>query len=123
MGVYTSLEVAVAGEDGGHDDIALVHSFGDGIGKRSRIADAGGAAIAHKVEPQRIEILLQTGRGVIVRNHLASWCQRGLDPRFHRETALGGIARQQPGREHHAGFEVWVQLVMAAITTSPCLSS
>ena len=39
--------------------------------------------------------------------------------RRHRQSAFHRLLGQQPGRQHHAGLLVLVQLVMAAMTTAP----
>jgi hypothetical protein len=61
IGADPALEVAVARQDRGRDQVAL----GDGLGnlrlERAGVADAGGAAIAHEVEADGVEIFLQIG--------------------------------------------------------------
>src|SRR5207249_10406387 len=51
-----ALEVAVAREHGADHELALRHGSGHRLGQGARVADAGGAAVAHEVEPQLLEI-------------------------------------------------------------------
>src|SRR5207237_631746 len=46
LGVDAALEIAVAGQDRGDREVALVDRVGNRLGQRSGIADAGGAAVA-----------------------------------------------------------------------------
>ena len=50
-----TLEVAIAREDRGHDEIVLLDRLVDGLVQRAAVADAGGAAIAHDVEAEGLE--------------------------------------------------------------------
>ena len=61
--VNTGLEVSIAGENAGDGEIAFLDRASDVFGQRTRIADAGCAAISDGVETERIERLGQT-RGV-----------------------------------------------------------
>jgi hypothetical protein len=54
--VDASLKVAVAGEDGGHDEVFLLDGLGDGGWQRAAISDAGGAAIACHMEAQGFQV-------------------------------------------------------------------
>ncbi len=101
--VDAALEVAVAGQHRRHRQAALVDGLADGLRQRPGVADAGGAAVAHKVEAEGVQLALQAGGLQIVRHHLRSRCQRRLDPRLDREPQSVGVARQQPGGHQHAG--------------------
>jgi hypothetical protein len=48
--VDATLEVAVAAQDGGGDQIVLLHRGADGLQHQAAVADAGGAAVTDKVE-------------------------------------------------------------------------
>ena len=98
-----ALEVAVARQHGGGDQIALGNRRRDRRVQRPRVADAGGAAIAHQIEPHRIEIFLQPGGGQVFADHLRARGQRGLDPGFAGQSQRAGLARQQPRPDHHIG--------------------
>ena len=50
--VDAPLEVAVARQHRGDDQIALGHGLGDRLRQRARVADAGGAAVADEVEAE-----------------------------------------------------------------------
>ena len=59
VGVHAAFEIAVARQHRGGDEIVVVDAFGDRGRQRPGIADAGGAAIAHEVEAERVEIGLR----------------------------------------------------------------
>jgi hypothetical protein len=50
------LEVAIAGEDGGGDEVVLGDGVLDGPVEGAGIADAGGTAVADDLEAEFIEI-------------------------------------------------------------------
>ncbi len=78
--------------------------------QRTRVPDAGGAAVAHDVEPQGVEIRRQPRAPVVLGDHARARRQRRLHPLGHAQPALHRFLRQQPGRHHHA----WVRGVGAA---------
>ena len=119
IGRDAALEVAVAGQHRGGDQPLVVDRLGDRRRQRTGIADAGGAAEADEVKADLVEFFLQAGLFEIFGNDLRAGSQRGLDPGLLLETAQVGVAGQQAGADQHAGFDVFVQEVMAAITTSP----
>ncbi len=108
VGVDAAFEVAIAGEDGGRDEIVLVDRLGNLFGQRPRIADAGGAAEANKVEAELIEIFLQPRLLVVFLHHLRAGRQRCLDPRLDREALLHRLLGQQAGRRSSpSGSTCW----------------
>ena len=50
-----TLEVAVAREDRGHDEVIGLDGLSDRTVERTAVADAGGAAVAHDVEAELLE--------------------------------------------------------------------
>ena len=70
-----ALEIPVAGEHGRHDQITCVDRLGNRIRQRPGIADAGRAAVAHQIEAERVQVLLQARGRVVVGDHLASGCE------------------------------------------------
>ncbi len=52
--VHAAFEVTVATEDGRCNQVARLNRIGDGFGKRSAVADAGRAAVAHRVETKLV---------------------------------------------------------------------
>ncbi len=99
--IDASLEIAVAGEHGSDGKPILVDGVGDLLGQRSRIADAGGAAIADEIEPEPVQVLLQACLLQIIGHHLRARRERGLDPRLDVQAPLHGILGEQAGRDHH----------------------
>ena len=88
--------------------------------QRSGVADAGRAAIADEVEAERVEILLQAGLVEIVGDDLRARRERGFHPRLDVVRRLATALRaSRPAATRTFGLEVLVQLVIAAITTSP----
>ena len=63
LGVDPGLEVAVAGEHGADDEVALLDSDRDLLRQRAGVSDAGRAAVADGVEAELLEIVRQARRG------------------------------------------------------------
>ena len=118
-----ALEIAIAAEHGNRDEAILLDRRADRFRKRAAIADARGAAKAHQIELQLFQILRQTGCLQVVRHDFRAWGEARLHPRLRFEPALDGLFGYQPAPSINEGFEVFVQLVMAAITTEPLDSS
>ena len=100
--VHAGLEVAVAGEHARGDEIVLRHHVFDAGVQRSRVADAGGAAVADELEAELVEIGLEPGLVEIVRHDARARRERGLDARRDRETPLDRFLREQSGGQHDA---------------------
>jgi hypothetical protein len=101
--VHPALEVAVAREHRGRDEIGLLHRLRDVLGQRPGIADAGGAAVADEVEAERVEILGEP-RGVeIFRHDLAARGERGLDPGLAGQAERARLAGDEARADHHVG--------------------
>ena len=98
------LEVAVSRQDGRGDQIPLLHRAGHGLGQRPGVADAGGAAVAHRLESERVEIGRQARLLQVVGDHARSRREARLDPRLHRQAPRHGLARHEPRGHHHAGI-------------------
>ena len=118
-----AFEVAVAAQHRRDDEPALAHLGGDLVGQRAAVADARRAAVADEVEAELIEIRLQAGLAQVLGDDLRARRQAGLDPRLAacRPCSTAFFATR-PAPIITLGFEVLVQLVMAAITTEPCSS-
>ena len=65
-------EVAVARQDRGSHQVVLQHRFFDLGVERTRVADAGGAAVAHRLEAQLIEVGLEPGLVEVIGDHSAA---------------------------------------------------
>ena len=101
VGVDPALEVAVAAEHGDDREVLGVDDRGDLLGQRAGVADARRAAVADEVEAERLERLDQAGLLVVLHHDLRAGRERRLDPRLGRQAALDGVAREQPGADHH----------------------
>ena len=99
--VDATLEVAVAGEHGAHVEVVRgdrVAHLGD---QRSRVADAGGAAVPDEIEAQLVEVGSESGLVVVVGHHARAGGQRGLHPRLGTQAQLHGLLRHEPRADHH----------------------
>ena len=94
------LEVAVAGEDGADDELAVVHRLGDLGREWPRVADAGRAAVADGVEAERLEERRQARLVVVLGHDLGTRREARLHPRLAGEAALDRVLREQPGGDH-----------------------
>ena len=81
LGVDAPLEVAVAREHRRRDQAVLLDGVGDRLGQRARVADAGGAAVAHQVEAQPVEVLREAGAVEVAGHRAAAGGEAGLHPR------------------------------------------
>lgn len=94
------LEVPVAGEDGGADEVALVNGFFDGGVERSGVADTGGAAVADGLESELIEFLLKICGLKVIGDDPGTRPEGGLDIRGDGEATFVGFFCDQAGCEH-----------------------
>ena len=101
--VDAPLEVAIAGQHGGGDQIALADRSGELGVKWSALARAGGAAVAHDMKTQRLQRRHQPLFRQIIADEARAGRERGLDPRRHGKAARHRVARQQPGGQHDRG--------------------
>ena len=101
VGVDPALEIAIAGQHRGGDQVLVVDGLGNLRRQRAGIADAGGAAEADQVEAELVEILLQAGLVEIFGDHLRARRQRGLHPRLDGQALRHRLAGQQAGADHH----------------------
>ena len=102
VGVHAAFEIAVAREHRAGDEVVLVDGLGDFRRQRAGIADAGGAAEAHQVVADLVEVGLQPRLRQIFGDHLRAGRERSLHPRLGLEALGGGFAGEQPRRHHHA---------------------
>ena len=95
------LEVAVAGEHGADDEVGLGDRGGDLLRQRAGVPDAGRAAVADRVEAERLEVRREAGLLVVVGHDPRSGRQARLHPRLPVEAAFDRLLRQEPGGDHH----------------------
>ena len=103
-GIHAALEVAVAGEHRGRDEVALGDRGGHVIGERPRVADAGRAAVAHRLEAEGVEILGQARLLEVIGDHAGAGSQARLHPRLRGEPLGDRLSGDEPGGHHHAGI-------------------
>ena len=73
--MHAALEIAVAGQHGDGDQLVVLDGFGDGVVERAGIADAGGAAVADRIEAERVKVGSQESLVEIFRHHLRAGCK------------------------------------------------
>ena len=115
-----ALEVAVARQDGRHDQVVGLDRLGDRRVERAGVADAGRAAVAGEGEAEGLERGHQPGRLEVAGDRLGARRERGLD----RRRRPAGRARRRSGRAGPAptmtvGLDVFVHEVIAAMATEP----
>jgi len=117
--VDADLEVAISGENADADDVVPGERLFEPTIERSRVADTGGAAERHDVEPQPVEERLWP---VLVRYSLTTR-EPGASEVFTHGLTLSprstAFFASKPAASMTAGFDVLVHEVMAAMTTSP----
>ena len=101
LGVDARLEVAVPGEDGADDEVALLDRLRDLGRERPGVADARRAAVADGVEAELLEEGRQAGLVVVLGDDLGAGREARLHPRLPADAALDGVLRQEAGRDHH----------------------
>jgi hypothetical protein len=95
-----AFEVAVAGQDGGDDQVVGLDRPGDRVVEGSGVADAGRAAVAGQGEPERLERGHQPGRLEIAGDGPGARRQRRLDRRADGQATGDGVAGEQAGADH-----------------------
>ena len=103
LAVDAPFEVSVSGKHRTNDEASLVDGGFDGLVKRPRVPDTGGAAIADRVEAHGVQVVLQPGRFVVFGDHTAAGSERGSHPRLDLQAALASLSSQKTGRHHDAG--------------------
>ena len=122
--VDAGLEVAVPGEHRRRHHVVVADELLEPRVERAGVADAGGAAVAHHLEPERVEVRLQPGLARGSARRRASPGRATSSPSASRASPRATAFRaRSPAASITLGFEVLVQEVMAAMTTSPCPSS
>ncbi len=99
-----AFEVAIAAQHGRHHEAALAHLGCNFVGQRTAVADAGRATVTHGVEPEQIEVDVQTRSLQVIGHDFRAGCQARLHPRLSREALFNRALRQQARANHHAGI-------------------
>ena len=120
--IHAAFEIAIAAKHRRGDQIAVGHGIGHRLRQRPAVADARRAAVADGLEAECIERIGHAGFFEIVGHHAAARREAGLYVRLDFQSLGRGVFRQQPAASMTEGLLVFVQLVIAAITTEPCLS-
>ena len=99
--VDARLEVAVAAQGRGHHQPLVLDGRDDGVREGAAVADTGGAAVSHHVEPEGVQVAGEVGGVQVVAHHLRPRRHAGLDPVGHGEAARQRVPGQQSGTHHH----------------------
>ena len=118
-GMDAGLEIAVAGEHAGGDEIVFHDGFLDRPGQRTGVADAGRAAVADEIEAQRVEIALQAGLVEVIGDDARPGARELLTYAGTCSPRSTAFFASSPAASMTLGLDVLVQLVMAAMTTEP----
>ena len=100
--MHARLEVTVAREHAGGDEIVLHHGLLDVRVERAGVADARRAAVADEVEAELVEIGREAGLLEVIRDDARTGRERRLHGRVHLQTFFHGLLREQTGGDHHA---------------------
>ena len=100
--LHAALEVAVAAEHRCHDETSRIHFRRHIVGQRTAVADAGRAPVADEIEPELIEVFVESGLLQVFGHHFRPGRQARFDPRLLRQTFFDRLLRDQSGAEHHA---------------------
>ena len=108
--VHAALEVAVAREHRGGDEVVVVDRLRDRLRQRAGIADAGGAAEADEVEAERVEVAPAGRPSRDTRRRPASRARARSSPTASSVRPLATALRaSRPAPIITLGFEVLVQ--------------
>ena len=97
------LEIAVARQHRGADEIVAADGLVDRRREVAGVADAGRAAVGGHAEAQLLEVRQQARLGEVIGDHARAGRERGLDVRLHRQALRHRLFREQAGGEQHAG--------------------
>ncbi len=100
--VHPRFEVAIARKDRGAHQVSLLDRRLDGGVKRTRVPDAGRAAVTDGLETELIEILLQAGPLQVVGHHPGARSKGGFHVGRNRQPFLIGFPGEKAGRQHDA---------------------
>ena len=98
--VNATLEIAVAGQDAGANNVAARYRVRDLGLQWTGVADAGRAAVADRVEADLLQIVDELGFFEVVGDDARARCQAGLDPGFGFQAFRRCVARDQARRDH-----------------------
>ena len=116
--MHTALEIPVAAEDSSHDQVPASIAAETAAG-RPTIADARGAPVAHEEEAELFQVGQQSGFGQVVCYHFRAGARLVLTQGFVCKPRSTAFLASRPAAISTAGLDVFVQLVMAAMTTEP----
>ncbi len=107
--VHARLKISVSRKHRRRDQIVIVDRLLDLRMQRAGIADAGCATVTDEVEPELIEIFLQSGFLQIIGNDARTGRERSFHRRIDMQPALDRFFREQSRCQHHA----WIARVRA----------
>ena len=100
--MHPRLEVPVAAQHAGGDQVMAGHRRLNVGVERARVADAGGAAVADQVKAELIQIGLEPGLVQILGHDPRPRTQRRFDRGANRQTLFNRFLGDQAGRQHDA---------------------
>ena len=103
-------KVAIAGEDAGHHQVAILDCLADMVRQRSAVTDARRASVADEIEAQVFKRLEKTTLYQVIRHHFATRCKARLYPWLASETLRCSLL----GNKSSADHDVWITGVGAA---------
>ena len=101
--VYPAFEVAVTREHRRHHQIAFGDTAVDLFRQWAGVTDTGGTAVAHQVESQLVQRVLEAGFAQVVGDHLGARRQRGFHPGLADQPPFHRLLRHQAGGQHDTG--------------------
>ena len=105
------------------DEAAVGDRLRDLVEQRARVADAGRAAVADRVEPELVEEGLEPGALVVVGDDREPGASEVFTHGARRRPSSTARLARRPAATITCGFDVFVHEVIAAITTVPWPSS
>jgi len=103
MGVDTTLEVTVSGENSAGNQIVVDDTVLNLVGNLTRVADAGHATVASGLEAECIKSLLYSSSLVVLCDDVGAGGQRSLEVGAHREALGNSVLGEKTSLEHDIG--------------------
>ncbi len=93
-------EVAIAGKDAGHHQVAILDCLTDMVRQRSAVTDARGASVADEVEAKVLKRLEKTTLYQVIRDHFATRRKARLHPWLASESLRCSLLGNKSSANH-----------------------